>query len=62
MRYMSVQKAGIVMWGINEDRYWDQYQVHHDPQWYDADEDVEDDFTECDQADMEVDEMLLNRG
>ena len=62
MRYMSVQEVGLVMWGVNEDRYWDQYQVHHDPQWYDADEDVEDDFTELDQADMEVDEMLLNRG
>ena len=47
------------MWGVNEDRYWDQYQVHHDPQWYDADEDVEDDFTEWDQADMEVDERIL---
>lgn len=50
------------MYGINEDAYWDQYQVAHDPHWYDADEDVEDDFTEWDQADMEVDEMLLNRG
>lgn len=50
------------MWGVNEDRYWDQYQVHNDPQWYDADEDVEDDFTEWEQADMEVDEMLLDRG
>lgn len=50
------------MWGVNEDRYWDQYQRKHDPQWYDADEDVEDDFTEWDQADMEVDEMLLDRG
>ena len=49
------------MWGVNEDRYWDQYQVHHDPQWYDADEDVEYDFTEWDQADMEVDEMILDR-
>lgn len=50
------------MWGVNEDAYWDQYQRKHDPQWYDADEDVEDDFTEWDQADMEVDEMLLDRG
>ena len=51
-----------LMFGVNEDRYWDQYQVTHDPQWYDADEYVEDDFTEWDQADMEVDEMLLSRG
>lgn len=50
------------MYGVNEDAYWDSYQKYHDPQWYDADEDVEDDFTEWDQADMEVDEMLLNRG
>lgn len=48
------------MYGVNEDRYWDQYQVHHDPQWYDDDE-VEDDFTEWDQVDMEVDERLLER-
>lgn len=48
------------MYGVNEDAYWDQYQVHHDPQWYDADE-VEDDFTEWDQVDMEVDEMILER-
>ena len=46
---------------INEDRYLEQYQVHHDPQWYDADEDVEDDFTEWDEVDMEVDEMILER-
>ena len=48
------------MYGVNEDRYWDQYQVHNDPQWYDDDE-VEDDFTEWDQVDMEVDERLLER-
>ena len=42
------------MYGVNEDRYWDQYQVTHDPQWYDADEDVEDDFNEWDQADIET--------
>lgn len=51
------------MLGVNEDEYWDQYQVMHDPQWGDFDDDdVEDDFTELDQADMEVDEMILNRG
>lgn len=60
---MSVMPAQEVseMLGVNEDKYWDQYQVTHDPQWYDADEDVEDDFTEWDEVDMEVDEMILDR-
>lgn len=34
------------MYGVNEDRYWDQYQVTHDPQWHDEDGDVIDDFFE----------------
>ena len=59
MQALSAQEADL-MYGVNEDRYWDQYQVNHDPQWYDADE-VEDDFTEWDQVDMEVDERLLER-
>ena len=45
------------MYGVNEDAYWDSYQVTHDPQW----PDVEDDFTEWDQADMDADEMILER-
>lgn len=47
------------MYGINEDAYWDQYQVAHDPHWYDADEACEVD--QWDQVDMEVDEILLDR-
>lgn len=45
------------MYGINEDAYWDQYQVAHDPHWYDADEAC--DVDQWDQVDMEVDEILL---
>lgn len=47
------------MYGINEDAYWDQYQVAHDPHWYDADEACEGD--QLDQVDMEVDEILLSK-
>ena len=43
---------------VDEDRYVDDYQRRYDPQWDDED-DVEDDFTEWDQADMEVDERIL---
>ena len=48
------------MYGVNEDRYWDQYQAHYDPQWRDNDED-EDDLGIWDQVDMEVDERILER-
>lgn len=45
---------------INYDRYLDEYQRRHDPQWRDNDED-EDDLGIWDQVDMEVDERILRR-
>ena len=45
---------------IDEDKYWDAYQIAHDPAWG-ARDDVEDDFTEWDHVDMEVDERILGR-
>ena len=48
------------MYGINEDAYRDAYQIAHDPQWRDNDED-EDDLGIWDQVDMEVDERILER-
>lgn len=51
------------MFGVNEDAYWNQYQVKHDPQWFDADEDCEEEsYDEWDEADMQADEMILARG
>ena len=48
---------------INYDRYLDECQRRYDPQWYDADEIIEDedDLGIWDQVDMEVDERILNR-
>lgn len=40
---------------VDEDRFWDQYQEAHDPQYGDEDED----FSEWDAVDDEVDERIL---
>ena len=32
------------MYGINEDAYWYQYQIRHDPQWRDDPEEFIDDY------------------
>ena len=45
---------------IDEDKYWDAYQIAHDPAWG-ARDDVEDDLGIWDEVDMEVDEMILER-
>ena len=42
------------------DAYWENYQLNHDPQMQDRDDDQEED-SYLDYCDMEVDERLLER-
>lgn len=52
------------MYGVNEDRYWMQVQAKYE-HWYDEDNEENEgsnNYTAWDEADLKVDEALLNRG
>ena len=50
------------MFVFNEDEYFYQYQRKHDHCWYDENDISDEEYSEWDEIDMKVDEIILARG